>query len=153
MEITQDKRIEMRAMIVSLEKGLSSLPQLDMKLTHHFAPGIYCRELFIPAGTLLTGKIHKTEHINIISKGRIKIITESNAFEVCAPLTMRSLPGEKRAGFAIEDTIWICVHHNPENIEDLNELEEMFTVDSFEQLEKLEKEPIYLVKESAACLG
>ena len=39
---------------------------------HHFAPGAYGREMTLPAGLVVVGKIHKHAHINVISKGACK---------------------------------------------------------------------------------
>ena len=86
------------------------MPQLKIQTTHHFAKGLYAREIFIPAGALLTGKVHKCEHLNIVSKGRIQVWTEDGMKEVCAPFTLVSRPGTKRVGLAIEDTVWTTIH-------------------------------------------
>ena len=42
---------------------------------HHFAPGAYGREMTLPAGLVVVGKIHKHAHINVISKGRLQVFT------------------------------------------------------------------------------
>ena len=82
------------------------LPLLDLPPVHHFADGIYARELFIPAGTLLTGKIHKTQHINIISKGKITVWSAFEGVKIVeAPCTFVAEPGTRRVGYAHEDTI------------------------------------------------
>jgi hypothetical protein len=99
-----------RAEISRLETHMLSMPQLEIQATHHFAKGLYAREIFIPAGTLLTGKVHKCEHLNIVSKGRIQVWTEDGMKEVCAPFTLVSRPGTKRVGLAIEDTVWTTIH-------------------------------------------
>jgi len=110
--------------ISRLEAEIKTLPQQKIKETHHFSDGIYAREIFIPAGTVLTGKIHKTEHLNIISKGCIVVWTEEGMRMISAPFTLKSNAGTKRAGYALQDTIWTTIHSNPENSTDLIELEE-----------------------------
>ena len=40
--------------IRALEVEIGKLPPADLRQTDHFAEGIYGRELFIPAGTVLT---------------------------------------------------------------------------------------------------
>ena len=133
-EIAQDK-------IMALEKLMIEYPEsiledgrpIDLEVKHHFAPGIYARELFIPAGTLLTGKIHKTEHLNILAKGRIEISNMGESREMIAPQTFVSPPGTKRAGYAHEDSIWITIHATDET--DLKKLESDLVTTSFEQIE------------------
>ena len=99
------------------------MPQLEITTRHHFAKGLYAREIVIPAGCVLTGKVHSGEHLNIVSKGRIAVWTEDGMREVSAPFTMVSRPGTKRVGLAIEETVWTTIHANPTDDTDLALLE------------------------------
>ena len=56
--------------------------QIELPLKHSFSPGIYARELEIPEGTLLIGKIHKHRHHNFLMKGETIVITESGGMEL-----------------------------------------------------------------------
>ena len=103
-ELTARERIE------HFEAAILALPQLDLHLAHHFADGLYGRELHIPAGTAATGAIHKREHINVILKGRIQVATEQGYIEIQAPAVFVSPPGTKRAVVTLEDTVWLTVH-------------------------------------------
>ena len=126
---------EMRAKIMKLESAMMAMPEhhIECKVTHHFADGVYMRELLIPKGCCLTGKIHKTEHMNILSQGEMTVWTESGMKRLSASTVIKSLPGIKRVGFAHEDSIWITVHHNPEGEKDLDKLEEMIIAKTFEE--------------------
>ena len=78
---------------------------------HHFAPGAYGREMTIPAGLVVVGKIHKHAHINVISKGRVQVFTEQDGvLELAAPCTFVSSPGTKRVIHVLEETVWTTVH-------------------------------------------
>lgn len=101
-----------RAQIEQLERDLAAHPGrvADLHVVHHFAPGIYAREMHIPAGVILTGKEHKTEHLNVLSKGEITVWTEQGMQRVCAPFTTVSKPGAKRVGFAHTDCVWTTFH-------------------------------------------
>jgi hypothetical protein len=112
--VTQRKR---REGIQALEAALAHMPNAifgdndTCPLTHRFAGGIYVREIFIPAGMLLTGKIHRHAHPNFLMQGEALVVTEQNGQEhLVAPLAMISLPGTKRAVYAITDLRWITVH-------------------------------------------
>lgn len=110
--------------------------QIHIEPVHHFAEGLYAREITIPAGVLLTGKIHKYEHLNIISKGRIAVWTEEGMQTISAPATIASRPGMKRLGYALEDTVWTTIHatdYGPGD--DLELLEEQLVCNSFEEFE------------------
>jgi len=103
--------------------------QTELPLKHSFAPGVYARELEIPAGTLLIGKIHKHRHHNFLMKGSILVLTEANGVELLqAPLMIVSEEGTQRIGYAITDTLWTTVHENKDNSEDLDAIEERTVV-------------------------
>lgn len=90
-------------------------------VTHHFSQGVYAREMFIPKGTVLTGKIHKYTQLNIMSQGELSVLTEEGIKRVKAPFTIVSPPGTKRIAYAHEDTIWTTVHGTDET--DLEKIE------------------------------
>jgi hypothetical protein len=104
-------------------------------LKHSFAPGVYVREIFIPKGTMLTGKIHRHSHPNFLMKGEVIVLTESGGREhLKAPLSMISQAGTKRAVYAIEDTVWITIHVTNET--DLGKIEEYVIAPSYEEYDK-----------------
>lgn len=102
-----------------LQKSLFELEQLDIPVEHHFAPGNYARECFLPAGSVVIGKVHRHAHVNIISKGKVTVATSEGLHEYEAPLTFISEPGAKRALIVHEDTVWTTVHPNPSDTQDL----------------------------------
>lgn len=108
--------------VLRLEGEISKLPQVDCPVRHFFAPGIYGREMTIPAGVVLTGAVHRHEHLCTVSKGRIAVSTDEGMKELCAGATIVSAPGAKRVGYAIEETVWITYHPNPTNERDLDKL-------------------------------
>jgi hypothetical protein len=126
-EITRDK-------IMAFERELKKLEQIDLPVEHHFAPGIYVRRMYIPAGFCLTGKIHKHQHLNICT-GDISVVTEHGLKRFTGQQIILSSVGIKRVGFAHSDTTWVTIHENPTNETDIAKLENMYVTDSFEQLE------------------
>ena len=98
--------------------GLESCP-----LTHHHAPHVYGREMLIPAGTTIVGKIHRHAHLNVIVSGRAWVATEFGRREVRAGDIFVSEPGAKRAVHAIEDTRWLTIHPDLDDTRDLAALE------------------------------
>lgn len=106
-------------------------------LVHSFADGIYVREIFIPAGTVLTGKIHKHSHPNFLMKGEVDVVTEFGGTErLKAPLYMISKAGTKRIVRAHTDTVWVTVHSNVSNTGDLSKIEDYVIADSYEAYDK-----------------
>lgn len=102
----------------------------DFPITNHFAPGLYAREILLPAGSVIVGKIHNHSHINTISKGKVKVATEWGVELFEAPYTFVSKPGTKRIVYALEDTIWTTYHPTDET--DVSKIEEDIISPSFE---------------------
>ncbi len=92
------------------------------------------REIFIPKGATVTGKIHKTEHLNILSQGVLDVLTEDGVKRLTASTVILSKPGIKRVGHAIEDSVWITVHSNTDECRDVLALEDRLTAVSFDAL-------------------
>jgi hypothetical protein len=110
--------------VTTLGQYLSTLPQTDCALMHRFAPGVYLREIHMPADTVVIGKVHKTEHFNILLQGACLIVHEDGRREeLRAPLTFVSGAGVQKVLYIIEDMIWQTVHVTPET--DMAKLEEL----------------------------
>lgn len=139
--------VEMRARILALETSMRALPQLQFETKHWFAEGMYAREIFIPKGAVLTGKIHKTEHINVVLQGDISVATEEGIKRIRAPLVFVAPAGTKRAGYAHEDTIWITFHATRE--QDLELIERDLIARDFNELDAFQK----LRLETQKCPG
>jgi len=107
----------------SMEAMILKMDQIDAPVAHRFAPDIYIREVSLPAGAFVMGHYHKTKHLNIMLKGRIKFLgADSNWVEMTAPQTFVAEEGRKVA-FVYEDTIWQNVFATSET--DTEKLEEM----------------------------
>lgn len=132
-----------RKSIVEFEESISKLEGVFFgdndvcPLTHTFSDGIYVREIFIPKGIVLTGKIHLHDHPNFLMKGKVEVFTEFGGLEVLeAPLSMISKAGTKRVVKTLEPTTWVTVHLNPTNTQDLGKLEKIVIADSYKEYDK-----------------
>lgn len=110
-----------------LERAMLALPQADCPVRHYFAPGLYAREMTIPQGVTVTGAVHKTEHLIVVSLGRLRVSTEGGWRDVAAGETITCKPGMKNAVYALEASRWTNFLPNPENITDTDKLTELFT--------------------------
>jgi hypothetical protein len=113
-----------REQIVRLEGLLLQLPQETLETVHHFADGLVSRTIRIPAGTLLTGAPHKSEHLNVCH-GDITVWTEDGMRRLTGYHVLPSKPGAKRVGQAHGETFWTTIHANPTNCRDIEALEDM----------------------------
>lgn len=109
-----------REQIEHLEALILQRPQVDTPIRHYFAPGLYAREMFIPAGTVLTGAVHKTEHLALFV-GDITVWTEQGMQRLTGHHTFVSKPGAKRVGYAHADTY--CTGFFPTDKTDVAEIE------------------------------
>lgn len=102
--------------IEELEETLERLPQAMVPQHHVFTPGLYCREVLIPRGTLLTTRIHLTEHPFVISAGIVSVWDEAHGVVTLrAPHTGVTKPGTRRILFAHTDVVFSTFHLNPSN--------------------------------------
>lgn len=111
-----DQRPRMRERVERLESIVKQMEQVDCPVVNHFAPGVYARQMTIPAGVTATGAVHKTEHMTIVV-GHCVLTTDDGPKEFVGHHTIVSKPGIKRAIYAVEDTILTTIHATDETDE------------------------------------
>lgn len=113
-----------RARVFDLERAIArDLAPVEMPVIDHFSHGVYARELSIPAGTVLTGKIHKFENLNVLLEGELLVLTDQGVQHVKAGEVIVSPPGTKRAAYALTNTRWLTVHGTHQTDVDVIEAE------------------------------
>jgi hypothetical protein len=125
--------MDVREAVEQIEDAMQGLPPAFLPIKHYFANGMYAREMTMPAGTIVTGAIHKTTHFCILSQGRVHVMSEDGIEELVAPAIIISQPGTKRAIHALEDTVWTNIHATNET--DLDKLVEELTESTVDQLQ------------------
>lgn len=109
-------------MIQALEHVLRGCPdQVEIEPIHHFSPGVYAREIEIPAGVVIVGKLHKTQHLIMLLSGEVTIYTDEGMKRMTAPQVWQTYPGTKRAIYAHETSRLMTIH--PTNETDLEVIE------------------------------
>ena len=99
-------------------------PQVACPVVHHFGPGIYIREVFLPAGAWAIGHRQKYPHVNVMLKGRVVVLNEDGSTsELQAPLMFVGQPGRK-VGHVLEDVVWQNIYATDET--DVEKLEAHF---------------------------
>lgn len=99
--------------IDKVEKYLSSLPARVMgDIYEEGTPGLYTRQITIPAETLITSSVHRTCHPFVITKGAVTVY---NAFDDSQDLFTAghrgiTYPGSRRVLYTHEETVWITFH-------------------------------------------
>lgn len=98
--------------IDKIEEYMVTKPRMYGELTERGTPGLYSRELLMPAGMLCTSRIHKTCHQFVVSEGAISVY---NTFGDTQDLFTSghhgiTYPGTRRVLYAHEDTRWVTFH-------------------------------------------
>jgi hypothetical protein len=100
----------MASRVQALQNAISQMPQYEPETKHTFHAGMYCREVWRPAGVLVVGKIHKKEHFYLIVSGTVAITTDEGVKSVTGPHLLCSTPGTKRAVYAETDALCMTFH-------------------------------------------
>lgn len=102
--------IPTREEIERLQREMIKMPQAELQTEHYFHGGMYCRKVFMPAGALIVGKVHKTNHFFLCAKGEIIVTTDKGVVTLEAGDVIESKPKTKRAIYAEIDSIIINFH-------------------------------------------
>lgn len=105
----------LRGKVEALQTELLKLPQAELPTEHVFHGGMYCRQVWRAAGTIIVGKVHKKEHFYMVVYGTVAVTTDEGAQEITGPFLMCSKPGTKRAVYAITDALCMTIHRVDSN--------------------------------------
>lgn len=111
-----------REQIDRLQTEMVKMPQVELQTEHFFSPGMYCRRVFRPAGTLIVGKVHKKDHFFLCAKGEIIAWTENGMKRLQAGDVVECKPGTKRVTLSTQDSIGVTIHKTDET--DLDKIEQ-----------------------------
>lgn len=108
--------------IEKVARELAKYPQTEMPVTHHFSPGVYVREIYMAAGTIVIGHRHKTEHLNVVLTGSAIVYCEGITEQITAPFIFKSGVDAQKVLYIQEAMRWATIH--PTHETDLKVLEE-----------------------------
>lgn len=130
-----------------LEEALLNYPDQPVcPLEQLFAPGVYLRKITMPP-CIGMGHKHKTEHFNIIMKGKVNVMIGDEVVQyVEAGDIFVSKPGDQKILHILEETVWLTVHANPDDITDEETLDNMMIEKSKTFLNHQEK-----LEEAESC--
>lgn len=139
--LTLNRRASVSYLQKVLEDGVSDGKFIDAMsdctVVHYFAPpieeygcGTYARELTMPVGAVIVGKLHRHSHLTILSKGRVIVLSETGREEISAPHTFVSPIGAKRAFYVLEEAVLTTIHLTKHTLENMDDIEaEVITPD------------------------
>lgn len=123
VNVHESSEITTASTLDQIEALMLQHPQVDCPVHHHFGPGLYMREAFLPANTYVMGHYHKNEQMNIMLKGKMAVIVNGEAKVIEGPYIFTGQPGRKFA-YIIEDTVFVNAYATDET--DVEKLEDMF---------------------------
>lgn len=140
-EIEPKAPVVSRETIVEIEHAIASQHNASFgdncfPLEHYFGDGLYIRRIFMPAGFILTSKIHKKTHPYFILSGEVEVLTEQGMKKIKAPYFGMTQAGTKRVILTHTDTVWFTVHATEETA--LDKIEDEIIAKSFADLERKE---------------
>lgn len=140
--IDKMEKHEIRQVIANIEIALQAIPEkIEIPVEHHFSKGIYAREMQMPAGSLIVGKIHRHENLSILSAGEVSVLSQDGIKRFKAPYTFVATAGAKRVIYAHTDAVWTVIHGTDET--DVEKIEEEFIAKDYEEI----------IFQEAKCLG
>jgi len=142
-------KLAIRNAINRLEAEMAKLPQVEQPVKHHFANGLYGREIFNPADSIIVTKEHKAENISFLLSGTMSVITEDGMKILTGPMVFVTKPGTKRVIYSQTDCLFATVHPNPSNSDNLNVLEAGIIAGGFDEVGATTLPTL----EAAPCLG
>jgi hypothetical protein len=108
------KRVDMSRMVDVLRHAdeIDGLEPIDVNapehVQHYFANGAYVREMIMPANTLVVGRIHKHETINVLLEGELTVIDEhGNKTDLKAPHVFVAPAGNQKAAYTKTPIKWL----------------------------------------------
>ena len=141
--LIEDKEL-LKEKIQDLQESLLALPQLEIEINHYFSKDVYAREMKMPKDSLIIGKIHKEQNLNILSQGEVSILSVDGVMRVKAPFTFVASPGSKRVFYAHTEAVWTVIHGSNET--DLEKLEEQFIAKTYDEVNYLTEQELKLLK-------
>lgn len=101
--------------VQALKMAMLKEDQVELPTEHIFHGGMYCRQVWRPAGCTIVGKVHKKEHFYMVVTGTVLVTTEDGAQEVTGPFLICSKPGTQRAVHALTDALCMTFHRADSN--------------------------------------
>ena len=114
-------RVNIDAFRHAIDAALAAgeLAPVDTPLTHYHTDSLYGRRIIVPAGSVFTTMVHKTDHIAVALRGHITIVNQDgDNVDIIAPDVIVTKAGTQRVIAVHEECEWLTVHHCTEQDDD-----------------------------------
>jgi hypothetical protein len=112
MELSIDHNSDRNKQIDKFESiMLENFPQVEAPVRNFFGGGVYVREMTAYKGSIVTSLIHRTEHLFIVSKGKLNVsVDNGEVVTIEAPYIGLTKPGTRRVAYVVEECTWSTIH-------------------------------------------
>ena len=108
--LMMDKTFPLEHRIAHLERMMLTMPQVEIPIEEYEGDGFYMREMRMPAGTFLLGRVHKYSNMNVMGCGSVYVWTaHDDLVHYEGYNVIEAFQGVQRIMYAVKDTIWTTI--------------------------------------------
>jgi len=112
-----DVQLSYDEMLDRVEAQMHEIGCSEFETTGFFCGGIYVRTVYVPKGSYLTSKVHKTEHPFVLSEGTLTMFTQDGEHIITSPHIDITLAGTRRFARADTDVLFTTFHRTDKTTE------------------------------------
>lgn len=86
----------------------------DPQTVHHFAAGVYAKQMTLPKGHWAMKHVHDYDHLSILSQGTVVVEVDGVRHGYAAPACILIKAGQEHRIEALSDAVWFCIHATDE---------------------------------------
>jgi hypothetical protein len=120
MDLTTYSREKVEALLQAALANPQAL--FEPELRHFFTPGIYAREMYMPKGSVVVGKLHLKDHLCTVL-GDVSVYSPDGVTRYEGYHTFETKAGAQRTLVAHDATWWTTYHANPDDERNIETLE------------------------------
>ena len=109
--------------VAYLAHKLHEMAQAECPVEHIMQGDEYIRQIRVPAGSVVIGRVHIHGHLVQLLEGTVLNVTEEGRQEITGPYEFVSAPGYQVVCVAVTDIVARTVHKNPDGVTDWKVLE------------------------------
>lgn len=90
------------------------LDSLGVEVIHHWANGLYSKEMRVPAGVQIGKHVHDYDHFSFLLSGSVSVCVDGKSSVYDAPKLLVIEAGKEHVVTALTDVVWHCTHATTE---------------------------------------
>lgn len=86
----------------------------DPQTVHHFAAGVYAKQMTMPKSHWAEKHVHAYDHLSILASGSVVVEVDGVRTGYVAPACIEIRAGKAHRIEALSDSVWFCIHATDE---------------------------------------